>query len=160
MVIKEGIHTTQEEGHGAPSPPTVSSPATTPRAPSPTTLGHATTPKKDTEDALHLEVLPNSINPDEEKVLGVFWMTNFMSRQVITNKEKCLIDDHKSIDRSNNLFHAVKPVLTLRICLSFHTKTYDPLALVLPTRMIGNILFRSTLHILKGRGNLTIHFFL
>ena len=43
----------------------------------------------------------------------------------------------------------MKPVLTLRIGLSFHAKTYDPLGLVLPTRMIGNLLFRKSLQLLK-----------
>ena len=39
--------------------------------------------------------------------------------------------------------------LTIRICLSVHAKTYDPLGLVLPTRMIGNLLFRESLQLLK-----------
>ena len=95
--------------------------------------------------------LPNSIDPDEEKALGVFWNVKedqFYVKPGLTDKEKRLIDQ-ESIDRSNILSPSVKPVLTLRICLSFHAKTYDPLGLVLPTRMIGNILFRSTLQILK-----------
>ena len=44
---------TSEEG---PPPSPVTSPAITPRAPSSTTLGHATTPKKGTGGALHLEI--------------------------------------------------------------------------------------------------------
>ena len=39
--------------------------------------------------------------------------------------------------------------LTVRICLSIHSKAFDPLGLVLPTRMIGNLLFRETLQFLK-----------
>ena len=39
--------------------------------------------------------------------------------------------------------------LTLRICLSIHAKAYDPLGLVLPTRMVGNILFRKTLQFIN-----------
>ena len=35
--------------------------------------------------------------------------------------------------------------LTVRICLSIHSKAFDPLGLVLPTRMVGNLLFRETL---------------
>ena len=43
--------------------------------------------------------------------------------------------------------------LTLRICLSVHSKTYDPLGLFLPTKMIGNLLFRETTQFLnKGGG--------
>ena len=37
----------------------------------------------------------------------------------------------------------IKPHLTLRVCLSLHAKAHDPLGLVLPTRMIGNLLFRK-----------------
>ena len=43
----------------------------------------------------------------------------------------------------------MKMVLTLRISLSIHAKTYDPLGLVLPTRMIGNLLFRKSLQTIK-----------
>ena len=40
--------------------------------------------------------------------------------------------------------------LTIRICLSIHAKTHDPLRLVLPVKMIGMLLFRETLqHISK-----------
>ena len=64
----------------------------------------------------------------------------------ITDKERDLIS---SIESSQSLPRSVKPVLTLRIGLSFHAKTYDPLGLVLPTRMIGNLLFRKSLQLLK-----------
>ena len=43
----------------------------------------------------------------------------------------------------------VKLKLTLRIALRFHMKTFDPLGLVMPTKMIGNLLFRSSLQIIK-----------
>ena len=49
-----------------------------------------------------------------------------------------------SIDRLT-----VKPHLTLRACLSLHSKPDDPLGLVLPTKMIGSVLFRRTLQELK-----------
>ena len=39
--------------------------------------------------------------------------------------------------------------LTLRLCLSIHAQSFDPLGFVLPVRMIGNILFRKTLQFLK-----------
>ena len=45
----------------------------------------------------------------------------------------------------------IKPALTLRIGLSLHAKAYDPLGLVLPTRMIGNILFRKSLQRLRRK---------
>ena len=43
-------------GSLVPTPPPITSPTTTIRDPSPTTLGHATTSKKGTGDALHLEI--------------------------------------------------------------------------------------------------------
>ena len=43
----------------------------------------------------------------------------------------------------------VKPHMSLRICLSLHARTYDPLGWVLPLRMHGNLLFRETLQFLK-----------
>ena len=95
--------------------------------------------------------LPNAIDPEEEKALGVFWNVKddqFYVKPGITDSEKSLIGCH-TIDRSKNLPPEVKPVLTLRIGLSFHAKTYDPLGLVLPTRMIGNLLFRKSLQIIK-----------
>ena len=42
--------------------------------------------------------------------------------------------------------------LTLRICLSIHSKTYDPLGIFLPTKMIGNLLFRITTQFLNKDG--------
>ena len=65
----------------------------------------------------------------------------FYVKPGITEKERDLIN----FDRSKE----IKPVLTLRISLSIHAKTYDPLGLVLPTRMMGNLLFRNTLQLLK-----------
>ena len=43
----------------------------------------------------------------------------------------------------------VKLKLTLRICLSFDSKPYDPLGFVLPMMIVRNILFRRTIHSLK-----------
>ena len=40
-------------------------------------------------------------------------------------------------------------MLMLRISLSIHAKTSDPQGLVLPTRMIGNLLFRKSLQTIK-----------
>ena len=43
----------------------------------------------------------------------------------------------------------IKCKLTLRICLKFHMKIFNPLGLVLPTRMWRNLLFRCTLQIIE-----------
>ena len=39
--------------------------------------------------------------------------------------------------------------LCLKDCLSVHAKCYDPLGLVLPVKMVGNLLFRETLQKMK-----------
>ena len=43
----------------------------------------------------------------------------------------------------------MKPKLTIRMSLSFHAKVFDPLGLVLPTRLIGMLLFRTSLQEMK-----------
>ena len=43
----------------------------------------------------------------------------------------------------------IAPQLTLRACLSLHSKPFDPLGLVLPARVIGNLLLRCTLQLIK-----------
>ena len=43
----------------------------------------------------------------------------------------------------------IKPNLTLRAALSIHMKPYDPLGFILPTRMIGSLLLRKTIQMLK-----------
>ena len=43
----------------------------------------------------------------------------------------------------------VKPHLTIRVCLSLHSKPYDPMGFILPTKMIGSILFRDTIQFMK-----------
>ena len=60
-------------------------------------------------------------------------------------------------DEEENPSFSLPPVLTLRICLSLHARAFDPLGLVLPTRMIGNLLFRNTLqHLKRGTGDMNI----
>ena len=44
---------------------------------------------------------------------------------------------------------SIKPHLTLRVCISLHAKPFDPLGLVLPTRMIRSLLFRDILQSFK-----------
>ena len=55
---------------------------------------------------------------------------------------------HQAVKPDTELIQ-VKPHLTLRICLSKHAKAFDPLGWVLPTKMIGNLLFRRTLQLMK-----------
>ena len=92
--------------------------------------------------------LPNSIAPEVEKALGVFWDVlndEFYVKLGLTEAEinfvpRYSVDSKFSVD--SQIPVDIKPKLTLRICLSFHAKTHDPLGLVLPTRMLGHLLFR------------------
>ena len=47
------------------------------------------------------------------------------------------------------LTREMKPKLTLGICLKFHMKIFDPLGLVMLTKMIGNLLFRISSQVIK-----------
>ena len=107
--------------------------------------------------------LPDAIDPDEEKALGVGWDVARDDFYIITEeaaifdvKQKkgkskaALAVDHVDKDVSPPGTGDVPlPILTLRICLSKHAKAFDPLGWVLPTKMIGSLLFRRTLQLLK-----------
>ena len=143
--------------------------------------------------------LPNAIDPNIEKALGVFWDVEedkFYVKPSFTEQDRELLSKFVSADynttgsspgnlnttcsspgnfnttgsisRINNTIGSFsgtekklrpclgmivknnpKLKLNLRICLSFHSKPYDPLGFVLPTRMVGNILFRKTIQSLK-----------
>ena len=43
----------------------------------------------------------------------------------------------------------IKPKLTLRTALSIHAKPYDPLGLILPCKMVGNLLLRLSICVMK-----------
>ena len=97
--------------------------------------------------------LENAIGADEEKALGIYWNVKDDEFYVKANLGKPSKKHKKNdikvevIDESFTV--QIKPHLTLRVCLSLHAKAHDPLGLVLPTRMIGNLLFRGTLQVLK-----------
>ena len=97
--------------------------------------------------------LPNQIGVDEERALGVSWdvkndkffiKPNLLSPGKKQKKPNFQVELLPTLDGIN-----VKPHLTLRAGLSLHAKSYDPLGLILPTKMIGSILFRETLNDLK-----------
>ena len=102
---------------------------------------------------------PNANGVYEEKALGLHWDVVgdrfFVKGDVRVGSKKTLkkisvlpdvetdsADGAKSI-KVSDLSLPIK--LTLRICLSVHAKTCDPLGFVLPTKMIGTLLFRVTL---------------
>ena len=103
--------------------------------------------------------LPNAISPDEEKALGLHWDVKndmlFIKVDLTAPSKKgkgavVSIQPNVREDQCQTPFLVdIKPALTLRSCLSLHAKTYDPLGLFLPVKMVGNLLFRKTLQTLK-----------
>ena len=91
---------------------------------------------------------------DEEKALGIFWDVSkdeFYFKLDISAggkkvSKKIDLKPYLGGDTTLPLSKALPPIsLTIRICLSIHAKTHDPLGLVLPVKMIGTLLFRETL---------------
>ena len=95
--------------------------------------------------------LPNQIAADEETALGVDWDVprDTLSVKVdVTKPAKKMKKKNKySVNVSPANVVQISPHLTLRIALSIHAKAYDPLGLVLPCKMIGNLLLRLTIQV-------------
>ena len=98
--------------------------------------------------------LPHAIGVDEEKALGVFWDVHkdefYFKIEISAGGKKV----HKKIDilpylDVNRIHSSLSSlpalVLTIRICLSIHAKTHDPLGFIFPVKMIGTLLFRENL---------------
>ena len=98
--------------------------------------------------------IPDTVAVEEEKALGVYW---HVSKDLLYIKA----DLHKSNNRVRrgvpistvsigpDSLVSISPHMTLRVCLSLHSKPFDALGFILPTRVIGNLLFRSTLQLMK-----------
>ena len=87
-----------------------------------------------------------------EKALGLYWCLvrdEFFVKLELSDEDKKLLDQLRG---NGQLPREIKPRLTLRICLRFHMKIFDPLGLVMPTKMIGNLLFRISLQLVKKEG--------
>ena len=101
--------------------------------------------------------LPGAPSADEEKALGVHWNVQkdelFIDPDLSAEGRKGSVKTPAQVfddgGMEENPSFGLPPKLTLRICLSLHARAFDPLGLVLPTRMIGNLLFRNTLQFLK-----------
>ena len=90
----------------------------------------------------------------EEKALGLYWEVKgdflYVKADLMKpgrNAKRGVPAVSVSVNPSSEVI--IAPHLTLRACLSLHARPFDPLGLVLPTRMIGNILFRDTLQLIK-----------
>ena len=97
--------------------------------------------------------LPNQISADEEKALGLSWdvQNDLLSVKVDVTKpsKKARKKDIFLVKLGPNDIVEVTPILSLRVALSIHAKAYDPLGLILPCKMIGNLLLRLTIQVLK-----------
>ena len=97
--------------------------------------------------------LPDQIQAEEERALGVDWdvVNDMLSVKVnIAKPSKKIKKKHRYIvEISPTNIVTVAPHLTLRIALSIHAKAYDPLGLVLPCKMIGNLLLRLSIQVIK-----------
>ena len=82
-----------------------------------------------------------------EKALGVFWNVKldklFIKVQIEGKKRKIVIS-------LNNFIENPALKLTVRCCLSLHARCYDPIGLILPVKMVGNLLFRETIQSLAA----------
>ena len=120
---------------------------------------------KDTNGVL---LASSPFNDEEEKALGLMWNStnDILYVKVNIAKKPKKVTRKKiyevSVDftmqplpvdarcsRSTYPLITVKPHLNIRTALSIHMKPYDPLGLVLPTRMIGMLLLRETMQKLK-----------
>ena len=83
-----------------------------------------------------------------EKALGLFWDVKndklFVKVQIEGKKRKLVLSLNSYIENPD-----LK--LTVRDCLSLHARCFDPIGLILPTKMWGMILFRRTLQFLSAQ---------
>ena len=105
-------------------------------------------------------VLSGSKNPDVligpssddsliEKNLGVVWQ---VTQDLLQIKPNVSYGNKRKGERVSllpiisDVNKVIKINLRLRDCLSVHAGCFDPLGLVMPVKMVGNILFRDYLH--------------
>ena len=98
--------------------------------------------------------LPKELEINEEKALGISWNINAHSLYVkadvaMLGKKVKRGTTSVEVFVSSNYDVSIAPHLTLRACLSLHTKPIDALGFVLPTRVISNLLFWTTLQTMK-----------
>ena len=85
------------------------------------------------------KVVSFQVYDDVEKALGLYWCLvkdEFFVKLEISDKDKSLL---LPLLGAVKIPEEIKPKLTLRTCLRFHMKIFDPLGKVMPTKMIGNL---------------------
>ena len=91
------------------------------------------------------QMVLNTDEVEDDKALGVMWDVKrdlFYIKVGASGKKIAAV-------KISDVIANPSLKLNLRICLSFHAKAFDPLGLILPLKMKGNILFRNTLQFLK-----------
>ena len=96
----------------------------------------------------------DNLETTEEKALGVYWDVTRDTLYIKADLEKLSKRYKRGIPLTTvsigpNSMITISPRMTLRACLSLHARPFDALGFILPTRVIGNILFRNTLQIMK-----------
>ena len=90
----------------------------------------------------------SNVQQGDEKALGMYWDVKsdklFVKIQVQGKKKKISITFDDIVSNPD-----LK--LNLRQCLSVHSRAFDPNGLILPVKMIGNLLFRFTLQSLSEK---------
>ena len=88
-----------------------------------------------------------------EKALGIQWI---VTTDLLRVKPEVCYGGNKRKGKPVSLLPYLSDIgkfislkLCLKDCLSVHAKCYDPLGLVLPVKMVGNLLFRETLQRMK-----------
>ena len=97
-------------------------------------------------DQVTNQMVLNSEDVEDKRALGIVWSVKdekFYVKVGASGKKKTVAISLPEIINDPDL------KLTLRWALSLHAKAYDPLGLILPTKMIGNFLFRRSLQSLS-----------
>ena len=92
------------------------------------------------------QMVLNTEEVEDERALGIMWSIKddlFYIKVGASGKKIASINISQIIQNP-------ELKLTLRICLSLHAKAFDPLGLILPLKMRGNLLFRNTLQFLSS----------
>ena len=99
------------------------------------------------------DVLIGPTTDISEKNLGVIWL---VTKDLLQVRPKVAYGGNSRRGKLvylqpllNDIEKAIPLKLRLCDCLSVHAKCYDPLGLVLPVKMNGNLLFRFTLFVLR-----------
>ena len=110
--------------------------------------------KVSAQGAENVMLASSPLDPEDEKALGLRWDTTndllYVKVDVLKPPKKAGKKKYEVlVDYLPSPSVCIKPHLNVRIALALHMKPYDPLGLILPVRMVGNLLLRETIQTLK-----------